>query len=139
MARIAGVELPDNQKIDYALTLLYGIGWSRAREVLKKTGVLAAKRTKDLTEEEFSKITHAVEEYTIEGDLRREVKQNIQRLCDIGSYVGVRHNRNLPVHGQRTRSNARTKRGKRKTIGAFKKETLSKQPQTPTAAGKAEK
>lgn len=129
MARIAGVDLPGNFRIDYSLTLLYGVGWPRSREILKKVKVDASKRTKDLSEEEFTAITRAVEGYTIEGDLRREIRQNIQRLRDIGSYKGVRHNRNLPVRGQRTRSNARTKRGKRKTIGAFKKEAITRQTQ----------
>lgn len=132
MARIAGVELPDNQKIDYALTLLYGVGWSLSRQILAKSRIDPARRTHDLTEEEFSTLTKAIEDYKIEGDLRREVRQNTQRLKDIGSYKGMRHNRNLPVRGQRTRTNARTKRGKRKTIGAFKKETLAKQTQAAT-------
>ncbi|MDO8599911.1 MAG: 30S ribosomal protein S13 [bacterium] len=127
MARIAGVELPDNQRIDYSLTLIYGVGWPRSREVLKTANVDPSLKTKDLTEEQFLSITRVVEVHTIEGDLRREIRQNIQRLKDIGTYRGVRHNRGLPVHGQRTRSNARTKRGKRKTIGAFKKEAISKQ------------
>lgn len=130
MARISGVDLPDKQRVDYSLTLIYGVGWSLAKKVLEKASVDASRRTKDLTEEELSAIMKAIDEYTVEGDLRREVRQNIQRLRDIGSYKGVRHNRGLPVNGQRTRSNARTKRGKRKTIGAFKKDTLSKQTQT---------
>lgn len=130
MARFAGVDLPDNQRIDYCLTLLYGVGWGLSKVILGKAGVDAAKRTRDLTEAELANLTHAVEIYTIEGDLRRQVRQNVQRLKDTGTYVGVRHNRGLPVHGQRTRSNARTKRGKRKTVGAFKKEAMTRQTQS---------
>lgn len=129
MARLAGVDLPDNQRIDYSLTLIYGVGWSASKVILEKAGVSPAKRTRDLTEQEFSGISRVIEEYVVEGDLRRQVRTNIQRLKDVGSYIGVRHNRGLPAHGQRTRSNARTKRGKRKTVGAFKKEALAKQTQ----------
>lgn len=127
MARLAGVDLPDKQKIDYSLTLIYGIGWKLSRDILEKTGISSAKRTSQLTEEEVNLLARALEEYTTEGDLHRQIRQNIQRLRDIGSYKGSRHTKGLPVHGQRTRSNARTKRGKRKTVGAFKKEALSKQ------------
>jgi len=127
MARLAGIDLPNNQKIDYSLTLIYGIGWKLARDILQATNIDSSKRTKDLTEHEVNLIAKALENYTVEGDLRREIRQNIQRLRDIISYRGVRHNKGLPVRGQRTRSNARTKRGKRKTVGAFKKEALTKQ------------
>ncbi|OGY14847.1 MAG: 30S ribosomal protein S13 [Candidatus Blackburnbacteria bacterium RIFCSPLOWO2_01_FULL_41_27] len=130
MARLAGIDSPDNQRIDYSLTLLYGVGWALSKAILNKADVNPATKTRDLTEEEFSKLTKTVEGYTIEGDLRRSIRQEIQRLKDISSYRGVRHNRGLPSRGQRTRSNARTKRGKRKTVGAFKKEALSKQTQT---------
>lgn len=129
MARLAGIDLPDSQRIDYSLTLLYGVGWALSKTILNKAGVNPAKKTRDLTEEEFSKLTKTVEGYTTEGDLRRSVRQEIQRLKDISAYRGLRHNRGLPSRGQRTRSNARTKRGKRKTVGAFKKEALSKQTQ----------
>lgn len=129
MARLAGVDLPDKHKIDYSLTLIYGIGWALSRVILEKAGIDPAKRTHDLTEEEFANLTKTLESYTIEGDLRRQVRQEVQRLKDISSYRGARHNRGLPAHGQRTRSNARTKRGKRKTVGAFKKEALAKQTQ----------
>ena len=129
MARLAGIDLPDSQRIDYALTILYGVGWSLSKVILNKAGISPGKRTRDLTEEEFANLSKVVEKYVTEGDLRRQVRQDVQRLRDIGSYRGVRHNRGLPAHGQRTRSNARTKRGKRKTVGAFKKEALAKQTQ----------
>lgn len=127
MARLAGVDLPDKQKIDYSLTLIYGIGWKLSKDILEKSGIDAAKRTAELTEEEVNTLSRALEEYTTEGDLHRQIRQNIQRLRDINSYKGSRHTKGLPVYGQRTRSNARTKRGKRKTVGAFKKEALAKQ------------
>lgn len=129
MARLAGIDLPDNQRIDYSLTLLYGIGWSLSRIVLEKAGVPPHIRTRDLTEEQLAGLSHAIESFTTEGDLRRKIRQDVQRLRDTGTYRGIRHNRGLPSRGQRTRSNARTKRGKRKTVGAFKKEVLSKQSQ----------
>lgn len=135
MARLAGIDLPQNQKIEYSLTLIYGISWKLSRDILNKTNIDLSKRTKDLTEPEINLLAKALEDYTVEGDLRRQTRQDIQRLRDISSYRGVRHNRGLPVHGQRTRSNARTKRGKRKTVGAFKKEALTKQT-TNTAAKK---
>lgn len=126
MARIAGIELQDKARIDYALTRLKGIGWVKSAVVLKDAGVAASTRVKDLTNEEIAKISGALEKHVVEGDLVRQVRENIQRLKDIGSYRGVRHNRGLPTRGQRTKSNARTKRGKRKTVGAFKKEMLAK-------------
>lgn len=124
--RLAGIELPENQRIEYSLTKIYGIGWELSRVILDKTGISRARRTKDLSEKELSLLAKAIEDYTIEGDLRREIRQNIQRLKDIGAYKGIRHTIGLPVRGQRTRTNARTKRGKRKTVGAFKKEALTK-------------
>ncbi|OGY08485.1 MAG: 30S ribosomal protein S13 [Candidatus Blackburnbacteria bacterium RIFCSPHIGHO2_01_FULL_44_64] len=136
MARIAGIDLPENKKIDYALTLIYGIGWERARNILKEADVSGDTRTGKLSEEEVAKIAKAVETYSVEGDLKREVRQNIQRLRDIGSYRGTRHARNLPARGQRTRSNARTKRGLRKTVGAFKKEALTKMTTAKPATNK---
>lgn len=137
MARIAGIELPEDKRIDYALTRLYGIGWTLSSKVLSRAGIPASKRTKDLTEEEIGLLNKLVEGYKIEGELRKEIRQNIQRLKDIGSRRGARHTKGLPVRGQRTRTNARTKRGKRKTIGAFKKETLTRM--TGQKAGKVEK
>jgi small subunit ribosomal protein S13 len=126
MARIAGIDLQDNWKADYALTKVKGLGWSLAKKVMKTVGVDTKKRVSDLTAEEISKIASELEKYSIGGDLARVVRGNIQRLQVIGSYRGMRHSRNLPARGQRTRTNARTKRGKRKTVGAFKKEALSK-------------
>lgn len=133
MARIAGVDLQDNWKVDFALTKIRGIGWPLSKEVMKDAGIDSKKRVSGLTSDEVTKITNDLEKYEIEGDLVRSVRGNIQRLQVIGSYRGLRHARNLPVRGQRTRTNARTKRGKRKTVGAFKKEILSKQ-----TAGKEE-
>jgi small subunit ribosomal protein S13 len=126
MARIAGVDLEDGWKVDYALTKIKGIGWSVAKKITKELGIEPVKRISDLSGEDISKIASKVEEYPIEGELLRQVKSNIQRLKDVGSYRGMRHSRNLPARGQRTRTNARTKRGKRKTVGAFKKEMLAK-------------
>lgn len=126
MTRIAGIDLQDNWKVDYALTKLRGLGWTLSKKILKNAEVDAKKRVSELTGEDISKIGVELEKYKIEGDLIREVRENIQRLQIIGSYRGIRHTRSLPVRGQRTRTNARTKRGKRKTIGAFKKEVLSK-------------
>lgn len=121
MARIAGVDLPENKRVDIGLTYLYGIGRSNVRLVLNETRVDPKKKILDLTEDEIQKIQKALEQFKVEGDLHQEVNQNIKRLEEIGSYRGLRHRKNLPVRGQRTRSNARTKRGKRKTIGAMKK------------------
>ncbi len=117
MPRIAGVDLPMNKRVEIGLTYIYGIGRSRSQEILAQAGVDPDTRVKDLTEEEISRLRQIIDRnYRVEGDLRREVKQNIQRLIDIGCYRGVRHRRGLPVHGQRTRTNARTKRGPRKTV-----------------------
>lgn len=127
MARLLGVNLPDDKRIEYAITLLYGIGWNNAAVVLKEAKVDAHKRVKDVTEEEMKTITTVIEtKYKVEGILREEVSGNIKRLREIGSYRGLRHARGLPVYGQRTKSNARTKRGKRKTVGALKKEDMAK-------------
>lgn len=126
MARIAGVDLQDNWKVDYALTKIRGLGWSLSGKIMKDAGVDHKKRIKDLDAGEIAKIGTELEKYEIEGDLQRAVRANVQRLQVIGSYRGGRHARNLPARGQRTRTNARTKRGKRKTVGAFKKEILSK-------------
>jgi small subunit ribosomal protein S13 len=126
MARIAGVELQDGWKVNFALTKIRGLGWTLSKKVMKDAGIDFKKRVSDLTDEEVAKLNTELEKYQIEGDLLRTVRANIQRLHVIGSYRGMRHTRNLPVRGQRTRTNARTKRGKRKTVGAFKKEILSK-------------
>jgi small subunit ribosomal protein S13 len=122
MARIAGVDLPNDRKILYALTVIYGIGPTLAKKVSTVAKITTEKRVKDLSEEEISRIQKAIEEYSVEGDLRRSVAADIRRLEEINSYRGIRHRRGLPVRGQRTRSNARAKRGKRQTIGAMKKE-----------------
>ena len=117
MARIAGVDLPKNKRIEIGLTYIYGIGLSRSRQALAQTGVSPDTRVKDLTETEVSRLRDVIErEHKVEGDLRREVSMNIKRLTEIGCYRGLRHRRNLPVRGQRTRTNARTKRGPKKTV-----------------------
>lgn len=126
MARIAGIDLQDNWKVDYALTKIKGLGWTLSKKVMVDAKIDPKKRISDLSADELSKIAAEMEKYTIEGDLVRVVRGNIQRLQVIGSYRGMRHSRNLPSRGQRTRTNARTKRGKRKTVGAFKKEMLAK-------------
>ena len=125
MTRIAGIDLQENWKVDYALTNIMGLGWTLSKKVLKNCGIDVKKRVSDLSSDDISKISTELEKYQIEGDLVRVVRENIQRLQVIGSYRGMRHTKGLPVRGQRTRTNARTKRGKRKTIGAFKKEVLS--------------
>jgi small subunit ribosomal protein S13 len=130
MARIAGIELQDKWKIDFALTKIKGIGWSTAEKVLDKANIDSSKRVKELNQDDISKIASAIEDKPIEGELVRQVRKNIQRLQQIGSYRGQRHKKNLPARGQRTKTNARTKRGKRKTVGAFKKEALVKQQPT---------
>lgn len=123
MARIAGVDLPNNKKIEIALTYIYGIGRTTSKKILQATGVDPNKRVKDLTEEEISKLREEIEnKYKVEGDLRQEVAANIRRLIEIGCYRGIRHKRGLPVRGQRTRCNARTRKGPRKTVGAKRKE-----------------
>uniref|UniRef100_A0A7C3SQT5 Small ribosomal subunit protein uS13 n=1 Tax=Dictyoglomus turgidum TaxID=513050 RepID=A0A7C3SQT5_9BACT len=123
MARIAGEDLPNNKKIEIALTYIYGIGRTTSKKILQATGVDPNKRVKDLTEEEISKLREEIENnYKVEGDLRQEVASNIRRLIEIGCYRGIRHKRGLPVRGQRTRCNARTRKGPRKTVGAKRKE-----------------
>jgi len=122
MARIAGVDLPRDRKVEYALPVIFGIGLSAARKILQATGVDPNKRVRDLTEEEVAKLRAEIENnYTIEGDLRREQQMNIRRLIEIGCYRGIRHRRGLPVHGQRTRTNARTRKGPKKTVSTGKR------------------
>lgn len=112
MARIAGVDLPRDKRLEVALTYIYGIGLSSAQAILDKTGISSDTRVRDLTEDETARLREVVErEYVVEGDLRRQVQMNIKRLIDIGSYRGLRHRRGMPVHGQRTRTNARTRKG----------------------------
>ena len=116
-ARIAGVDLPRNKRVEIGLTYIYGIGRSLSGDILRKAGVDLDTRVRDLTESEVSSLRETIDRgYHVEGDLRREVQMNIRRLIDIGCYRGLRHRRNLPVHGQRTRTNARTKRGPKKTV-----------------------
>lgn len=124
--RISGNTIPDEKRIDIALTYLYGIGRSNVKPILEKAKIDGSIRTKNLSEEEVKRITQALETLKVEGDLRAEVSGNIRRLKELGAYRGVRHSHSLPVRGQRTRSNARTKRGKRVTIGAIKKELAAK-------------
>lgn len=116
MARIEGVDLPRNKRVVIGLTYVYGIGRSRSEEILAKTGIDPSTRVRDLTEAEANLLREAVGEFRVEGELRREVELNVKRLIDIGSYRGLRHRRSLPAHGQRTRTNARTKRGPKKTV-----------------------
>jgi small subunit ribosomal protein S13 len=122
MARIAGVDLPREKRAEIALTYIYGIGLTSSREILQMTNVSPDVRVKDLDEAQVARLREFIERnYKVEGDLRREVAMNIKRLQEIGSYRGMRHRRNLPAHGQRTRTNARTKRGARKTVAGKKR------------------
>ncbi len=125
MARIAGVDLPENKRVDIGLTAIFGIGRNNVQNIIDDTKIDPGKRVKDLTEEEVSKLQKAVEGVKVEGDLKREVEQNIKREEEIGSYRGLRHRRGLPARGQRTRSNGRTRRGKRKTVGTVRKEVTA--------------
>jgi len=127
MARIAGVDLPNEKRLDIALTYIYGIGRSNVGSLLRDANMEGNRRVKTLTDEESNRIGKVIEKkFVVEGDLRRQVQDNIKRLRDIGSYRGSRHAHNLPSRGQRTRSNARTRRGKRVTIGAIKKDDRAK-------------
>lgn len=139
MIRLAGVDLQENKRVDIGLTYIYGIGRSNVVGLLKAVNVEPSRRIKTLTDEEVNKIAKIVEkDYMVEGDLRRSVADNIKRLKEIGAYRGVRHIRGLPSRGQRTRSNARTKRGKRKTIGAMKKDDRAKlDTKTPVPSGES--
>ncbi|HHW18362.1 MAG TPA: 30S ribosomal protein S13 [Firmicutes bacterium] len=122
MARIAGVDLPREKRVEAALPYIYGIGRTRAKEILAATGVNPDTRVKDLTEEEIARIRDFIDKnYKVEGDLRAEVQLNIKRLIDLGTYRGLRHRRGLPVRGQRTQTNARTRKGPRKTVGVKRK------------------
>lgn len=122
MARIAGVDLPRDKRVEAALPYIYGIGWSRSREILKATGVDPNTRVKDLDEEDVTRIRDYITQgIPVEGDLRREVQLNIRRLVEIGCYRGIRHRRSLPVRGQRTKTNARTRKGPVKTVGVRRK------------------
>lgn len=127
MARIAGVDIPRNKKIEVSISYIYGIGRSNGADILKKASVNPATRVRDLTEEEVNRIREIVErEYRVEGDLRREIQLNIKRLMDIGCYRGLRHRKGMPVRGQRTRTNARTRRGRRGQAIGIKKKNVKK-------------
>jgi small subunit ribosomal protein S13 len=124
LARISGVDLPRDKKVEFALPYIFGVGLSRSRDILKETGVDPDKRVRDLTDAEVGKLREVIDrEYTVEGDLRREINQNIRRLIEIGSYRGLRHRRGLPTRGQRTRSNARQRKGPRRAVAGKKKTT----------------
>lgn len=127
MARIIGVNLPNEKRVEYGLTYIYGIGLTTARKLLSDTGVNPDTRVKDLTEGEIARLRDAIEgKVKVEGDLRREVTSDIRRLKEIGSYRGARHSANLPVRGQRTKTNGRTKRGRKVTMGSGKKKSSDK-------------
>jgi len=127
MARIAGVDIPRDKRVEVALTYIFGIGPNIIKKVLTATRVSPDTRVKDLTEDEVTRLREFIDRnHKVEGDLRREVDMNIKRLIEIGSYRGMRHRRSLPVHGQRTRTNARTKRGARKTVAGRKKAAAKK-------------
>ena len=122
MARIAGVDLPNNKRVEYALTYIYGIGVSKSNEILAATGINPDTRAKDLNDEEVAKLREYIDKnLTVEGDLRRDVALNIKRLVEIGCYRGVRHRKGMPVRGQRTKTNARTRKGPTKTVANKKK------------------
>ena len=126
MPRIAGIDIPDNKRTEIALTYIFGIGRTVVKEVLKVASVDPNKRAKDLNPEEVNRLQRAIEQFPTEGSLREKIRDNIQRLKRIGSYRGTRHTASLPSRGQRTRVNARTRRGKRRTVGAMKKEETAK-------------
>lgn len=131
MARIAGVDLPREKRVEVALTYIYGVGLSKSREIIKAAGVDKNTRVRNLAEEEIVKLRDYIDKNVkVEGDLRREVSQNIKRLMEIGSYRGLRHRRGLPVRGQRTHTNARTRKGPRKTVG------VKRAKASPTGKGK---
>ena len=128
MARIAGVDLPNDKRVEIGLTYIYGIGRPTANDILSKAEINPDTRVKDLTEEEIGKIRKIIDtEYHVEGDLRREVNLNIKRLMEIGCYRGIRHRRGLPVRGQKTKTNARTRKGPKKTVGRKKSKGGRKQ------------
>jgi small subunit ribosomal protein S13 len=129
MARIAGVDLPRDKRVQIALTYIYGIGRSRANEILQITGVSPDSRVRSLTDEEVTRLREVIDRnYKVEGDLRRDVAMDIRRLVEIGSYRGLRHRRGLPVRGQRTRTNARTRKGPRKTVGRSRAKAAAPAP-----------
>ena len=127
MPRISGVDLPNNKRVEIGLTYIYGIGRSSSQAILSETGIASDTRVRDLTESEITRLREIlVREYKVEGDLRREVQMNIKRLIEIGCYRGIRHRRGLPVHGQRTRTNARTRKGPKKTVAGRRRTRAKK-------------
>ncbi len=125
MARIAGVDLPREKRVEIGLTYIFGLGRSKANEILKKTAINPDTRVRDLTDDEVSRLREIIDkEYKVEGDLRREVSLNIKRLIEIGCYRGRRHRQGLPVRGQKTKTNARTRKGPKKTVGVQRKKTV---------------
>ncbi|MDX6505007.1 MAG: small subunit ribosomal protein [Gaiellaceae bacterium] len=126
MARIAGINIPLNKRAEIGLTYIYGVGRPTANEILKKTGIAPDRKVRDLTEDEVSKLRDAIDDLTVEGDLRRERSQNIKRLMEIGCYRGMRHRRGLPVRGQNTKTNARTRKGPKRMQVAGKKKATKK-------------
>ncbi|MCC6176727.1 MAG: 30S ribosomal protein S13 [Chloroflexi bacterium] len=127
MARIAGVDIPRDRRVEAALPVIYGIGPTTTRQILQRTNINPDTRVRDLTEDEVSRLREIIDrEFTVEGDLRREVNLNIKRLMEIGCYRGLRHRRNLPVRGQRTRTNARMRKGPRRTVAGRKKASAKK-------------
>ncbi|MFH1372426.1 MAG: 30S ribosomal protein S13 [bacterium] len=127
MARISGVDLPKEKRIEIGLRYIFGIGPTVAAEILKKTGINPDTRVRTLSDEDVTKLRHVIEnDYNVEGGLRGEISMNIKRLVDIGCYRGLRHRRGLPVHGQRTKTNARTRKGPRRAIGGLKRKPLAK-------------
>lgn len=137
MPRISGIDIPEQKRVEVALTYIFGVGKSNVKKILSEASVNADKRAKDLTSEETARLQRTIDKINTEGNLRKLVRENIERLKRIGTYRGMRHIANLPVRGQRTRTNARTKRGKRRTIGALKKQGLTKF-ETPKKSKKSE-
>jgi small subunit ribosomal protein S13 len=131
MVRIVGTNLPDNKRLEYALTLIFGIGFTRSKTILTEVGIDVNKKVKDLVDTDIKKIQEYIEKnYRVEGDLRSQINDNIKRLKEISSYRGYRHIVGLPVRGQRTRSNARTRKGKKRTVGSLTKEAWAKMDQS---------
>lgn len=126
MVRISGVDLPPNKRVEIALTYIYGIGRAMSNRLLAKTRINPETKASQLSEDEVLKIREAIKEILVEGDLRKDISTNLKRLMDIGTYRGLRHKKNLPARGQRTRTNARTRRGKRKTVGSGRKKEEGK-------------
>ena len=126
MARISGIDLPKNKRVEIGLTYVYGISNATSKQILKRANVSPDTKVKDLTEDEVVRIREIIKDYQVEGDLRREVSMSIKRLIDIGTYRGSRHKKGLPARGQRSRTNARTKRGKRKTVGSGRRKEEGK-------------